>query len=336
MAIQTNDPILRDWGPVWDASGLRGLDGKGWDHSWVLRLLGLDLTGVTMVAKTTTTDYREGFTPFRTDDLRPTRVLPRSVIVDPIGCHTLNAWGLSGPGAAVVLERLVTQEITRNFQISYMPVGTLTTTHEERLDQTRRFAAILKEKLPRFAPWLKIAIQFNVSCPNTGHDLDNLLRETKQHLAILKETGLVVIVKSSVDTLFELMLEIVEDDNCDALLETNTVKFGNLPDRIPWKKLYGTDDPQRSPLARRGFGPGGYSGPYLLPLVLERVCAYRRAGVTKHINAGGGILSKADARQLHTAGADSISIGATCANYRPWRVRKIVREARSWYAQEAA
>jgi dihydroorotate dehydrogenase len=334
MTLKRIDPILENWGPVWGASGLQGLDGKGWDHSWLLRLMGLDLTGVTMVTKTTTTDYREGYTPFRTDTLRPTRLFPRSVIVDPFGCHTLNAWGLSGPGAAVVLERLVTQEITRNFQISYMPVGTITTTREERLDQTRRFVAILKEKLPRFPPWLKIAIQFNVSCPNTGHELDGLLAETREHLAILKQTGLVVIVKGSVDILFEAMLEIAEDDNCDAIEESNTVKFGNLSQHIPWKKLYGTDDPKKSPLALRGFAPGGYSGPYLLPLVVERVRAYRKAGMHKHLNAGSA-GSERDARQLREAGADSISIG-TIANYRPWRVKHIVREAYSWYSKKAA
>jgi phosphoribosylformimino-5-aminoimidazole carboxamide ribonucleotide (ProFAR) isomerase len=52
----------------------------------------------------------------------------------------------------------------------------------------------------------------------------------------------------------------------------------------------------------------------------------RSIGVTKHINAGGGVFSRADVRKLKRAGADSVSVG-TVAMHRPWRLKGIVDEA---------
>lgn len=322
--LMTRDQVTADFGRVWDAAGLRNFYGQGWRHSWFLQMLGLDLSGSTFVSKTTTVDPRPGNTPLR-EDLMTVDVVPRSVYWQFWGCHTLNAWGLSGPGAEVVLDRLAEmceQEAFKVLQISFMPVGDRP---NDLLGQTRRFTAMLLLRKQRFRG-TKLIVQFNASCPNTGYNPGDFLRLITEHLKILSELGLPVMVKESLDTPFNSLRRALEQPNCVGLVTTNSVKFGNMADKIPWESIFGSSE---SPL--KDLGGGGYSGPYLLPLVEARVRQYRQSGYAGHINAGGGIRTPADARLLHEAGADSVFIGATCANYRPWNAAKIVAEARSWH-----
>ena len=320
--LMTRDQVTADFGRVWDAAGLRNFYGQGWRHSWLLRLMGLDLSGSTFVTKTTTANPKLGNTPLRAD-LMAADLVPPSVHWQFWGCHTLNAWGLSGPGAEVVLDRLAElceQDRFKVLQISFMPVGL---DREELLAETRQFVQLLRTRLPRFQG-VKLMVQFNASCPNTGHNLSEFLRVLTEHLKILGDLGLPVMVKESVDTPFHGIRRALEHPHCVGLVTTNSVKYGNLPDKIPWEQLFGS----ASPLKR--LGGGGYSGPYLFPLVVERVKQYRASGYTGHINAGGGMRTAAEATALHAVGADSVFIGATCANYRPWNVAKIVAEARFW------
>ena len=115
--------------------------------------------------------------------------------------------------------------------------------------------------------------------------------------------------------------EISTYPNCDALCISNTIPYGQLPDRIPWEKLFGSALKEESPLAKYG---GGLSGKLLLPLLLEWIRAARKRDITKPINAGGGILSLPDAISVFEdlgSGNDSISLGSI-AFLRPWRVKK--------------
>ena len=107
----------------------------------------------------------------------------------------------------------------------------------------------------------------------------------------------------------------------DLLCISNTIPWGTMPDRINWKKLFGS---ATSPLEK--FGGGGLSGAPLLPLVFEWVTNARAAGLTCPLNAGGGILAPNDAEALFDAGADSVFIGSM-AILRPWRVRATIRHA---------
>lgn len=326
--LMTRNQVTADFGRVWDAAGLRNFYGQGWRHSWLLRLMGLDLSGSTFVSKTTTVDPRPGNTPLR-NDLTTVDLVPRSVYWQFWGCHTLNAWGLSGPGAVVVLDQLADlceQGRFKVLQISFMPVGEA---RDELLGQTRRFVALLKERLPRFQD-AKLMIQFNASCPNTDHNMGEFLRNLTEHLKLLGELGLPFVVKESIDTPFSGIRRALEQPHCVGLVTTNSVKFGNMADKIPWEQIFGGESPLKD------LGGGGYSGPYLLPLVEKRVRDYRASGYNGHINAGGGMRTAADARLLHAVGADSVFIGATCANYRPWNTGAIVREAQSWTVGQAA
>lgn len=315
--------IRREQGRIWDAAGLRNFCGQGWRHSWLLRLLGLDLRRSTFVTKTITAEPREGNTPLR-NDLTTVDWHPQSVVVKFWGCHTLNAWGLSGPGAEVTLEelaRLAEQGAFTKLQISFMPVGG---DPEDLLRQTRKFVALLKARLHRFAG-VKLIIQFNASCPNTGHDLESFRPLLAEHLNILGgELEILIVLKESVDIPFRMMRDIVEHPYCSGLVTTNCVKFGNLSDAIPWSAIYGEESPLKK------YGGGGYSGPYLLPLVLERVQQYRESRYDGFIAAGGGIRRSHEALSLLRAGADAICIGATLANYRPWNTRAVIQAVQAW------
>ena len=105
---------------------------------------------------------------------------------------------------------------------------------------------------------------------------------------------------------------------CDAIIMSNTIPWGQLPDRIDWKGLFGTDV---SPVAK--YGGGGLSGKPLLPIVTDWIRGARVKGVVKPIVAGGGILSKADADRMLDAGADAVELGSV-AFLRPWRVQGII------------
>ncbi|MEK7078406.1 MAG: hypothetical protein AAB911_02450, partial [Patescibacteria group bacterium] len=113
-------------------------------------------------------------------------------------------------------------------------------------------------------------------------------------------------------------VDIANHSACDAICISNTIPWGQLPDRIDWEGLFGS---KISPLAH--LGGGGLSGKPLLPLVIDWITKARRVGLRKHINAGGGILSIKDGMKVFMAGADSISLGSI-AFLRPWRVEGII------------
>ncbi len=130
------------------------------------------------------------------------------------------------------------------------------------------------------------------------------------------------LVKVSADTSPAIAARIAEHERCDGLVISNAIKFGLLPDKIDWKALFGSATV--SPLA--SLGAGGLSGAPLLPLVEAWVKAIRCLGMTKHINAGGGILHPRDVARLLDAGADSVFLGII-AMMRPWRMRGCIRTA---------
>jgi dihydroorotate dehydrogenase len=109
---------------------------------------------------------------------------------------------------------------------------------------------------------------------------------------------------------------------CDGICISNTIPWAALPSvGINRRALFGTDE---SPLER--YGGGGLSGAPLLPLVAHWVYRARCVGITKHINAGGGILHPDNLDNLKTLGADSVSLGSI-AILRPWRLQATIRRA---------
>lgn len=326
------DPLIEMFGPVWCASGVLGLDGTGWDHDWVKRWFGLNLENMTLVTKTVTFDRRRGNTPLRdTPPYRPVSMFPDSVAWRPLRGSTFNSWGLSNCGTEAELDMLLANPPEHNFQISFMPVcdlprenkdepsqAELAAERQDRLSQTRKFVNSLKVRLPLFK--VKVGVQFNASCPNTGHDLTDFLSELWAHLDILGELGIPVVIKESLDTPFEPMREAVEHPACSGLATTNCPKFGVMPEVFPWQKLARWNG--ESPLAK--YGGGGLSGKHLYRPMMKRVLRYKTSGVKKHIHAIGGIRSVGQVREV-LALADSFAIG-TVVNDLPWRTGGMIAE----------
>jgi len=292
-----------DFGLVWDASGVRNFYGEGYPHHKYLRPFGLDLAGSTLVAKTVPLNPRAGNLPYR-----------NCVIVKPFKGVALNAVGLPGLGAKAHFETGLWQNWKKAFFISFAPVDE---TSNGRISETKEFVEIFRKHLRDFkAP---VGLQINISCMNIGsRTYDDLVWEVDQILNIAGSLGIPVILKFNILTPPETVCRIGQNPYCDGICISNSIPFGQLPELINWKKLFG----DKSPLAY--LGGGGLSGKPLLPLVEGWVKKLRRLGFKKYINAGGGILCIRDADKLFLAGANSIFLGSI-AFLRPWRVKKIVK-----------
>jgi len=274
------------------------------------------------VAKTTTLLPHQGNMPLGKDGITPAKWKPRCIKVYPIKGIILNADGLSGPGAEALIRRGQWQERTQPFFISFMSVGK---TAEGRSAELAGFVSLLARHLPEFlAP---VGLQINFTCPNVDLDIDRLVQEVKAWLKIASALGIALMPKFSVLSPVEVVKEVSDDPNCDAICVSNTIHWDDLPKvgidrkRLFRKRLFCSDV---SPLAK--FGGGGLSGKPLLHSVVEWVSRAREAGIKKPINAGGGIFSPKDLWILRAVGANSVFIGSV-ATLRPWRVQKIIEKA---------
>lgn len=302
--------------PVWNASGARGFFGEGyWFHSF-FKPLGLDYSGATFVAKTTTLEKRDG-NMLLDERHRPVDLFPGCVRVKLFKGVALNSVGLSGPGIQALLpiwEGLSQQEPW------FASIMSTATDAETRVQEIQSMVTQLG--ITRAAP----ALQVNLSCPNVGLDPDLLVAEAEQYLTETQRLEIPTVVKVNVTFPIEAAKEILKHPACDGLVVSNTIPWGKLPDRIDWKGLWGSTT---SPLAH--LGGGGLSGKPLLPLVQEWITSARQSGITKPLIGGGGVLSKKDAGVLLDAGASAIELGSI-AFLRPWRVASIIRHVRSRFA----
>lgn len=318
-----------DFGPCQDASGVRGWFGEGyWWHRY-LRRLGLDFAGCTFVAKTTTLGPREGNMPIWLGTLQPREWVPKCIVVKPVKGVVLNAVGLSGPGAGPLLSSGRWQKRTEPFFLSFMSVAE---TRAERTQELDDFVRQLGGYLSGFdAP---IGLQINFSCPNVGLNPLELVEETKDGLSTAGGLGIPLVPKFNV--LLPPAAAVKLQPFCDAICVSNTIPYGKLASEIDWGRYFGRDPlgPDdssntflpfvESPLAE--LGGGGLSGAPLLPLVAEWVKVARKAGFTKPIVAGGGILRPRDVDVLARAGADAVALGSI-AILRGWRLRKTIKRS---------
>lgn len=317
-----NDKLLERFGPVWGASGVQGFFGEGyWFTRW-LKFLTLGLSsspGATFVAKTVTLNRNEGNMRLREDGITPVEWFPECIIVKWWKGIALNAVGLSNFGIEFYLNQGRWQGRRKPYFLSFMPVGK---TAEEREGEMKQFVSALNFCLHRFSA--KIGLHLNLSCPNTEVDLFELTGKTLTLLDIASELQIPLVVKLNVLVPVKTALTISQHPACDGICISNTIPYGQLrgapPYGIDWKKLFGSD---ASPLAADFGISGGLSGQPLLPIVAKWVREAREAGITKHINAGGGILWPWHAWKLYRAGADSISIGSM-AFLRPWNIQPTI------------
>lgn len=303
-----------EFGNIMGASGVQGFFGEGyWFHPF-LKPFGLDFTGMTFVAKTTTLAERAGNMPL-TGSHTPREYLPRCIKVQPLRGNMLNAVGLSGPGLPKLLRTGRWQQRTAPFWISFMSVAA---TKAERLEELQLAIAMLSLDKPSFKT--AFGLQINVSCPNTGHDTGALIGEILEVIQIAKSLGVPVMLKFAVDTATpDDMMVLNDHPDCDAICVSNTIKFG--APGINWEQAWGDET---SPLA--DLGGGGLSGETLRPLVCDWIKRLREKGFTKPINGGGGILHPVHVCEYYSAGASSVFIGSAAA-LRPWRVKSIIETA---------
>jgi len=328
-----------EWGRVFNASGARGFRGEGyWFHD-LWRHLGLRWEGSTLVTKTTTLLPRAGNMPLN-DDQQPKALLPDCIVVKPAAGVVLNAVGLSGPGAAALLsdwsmgvngrrallesrlQETRARAMPMHFVISFMSVAA---DAASRLDELSTFVKMLwtplrswqRENEADFPP-TSVALQLNFSCPNVGLDTSHLVQEISDALDVTSVLNIPVMVKISALVPPAVACEIAEKPGCDAIVCSNTIPWGQLPEEIPWAKLFGSTT---SPLAK--YGGGGLSGRPLLPVVAKWLCVARAMGLEKPVVAGGGVLSRAAADVLVDCGASAIELGSV-AILRPWRVAGLI------------
>jgi dihydroorotate dehydrogenase len=196
-------------------------------------------------------------------------------------------------------------------------------TKEERVEEAKGFAEILTRELPNFHA--KAGLELNISCPNTSHDASKLIDDALDQLQALADIGVPVVLKINALTPVAAVLRITTSGLCDAITVSNTIPWGQLPEKIDWQGIFGS---MESPL--KHLGGGGLSGYPLLPVVAGWISEARKSGVTIPIIGGGGILRKADVDSLQQHGADAIALGSVVL-LRPWAVAGIIKRAKQIY-----
>jgi dihydroorotate dehydrogenase (NAD+) catalytic subunit len=311
--------ILRgiNFGTVFNASGARGFFGEGYWYQTLWKPLGLNWTGSTLVLKTTTLKARKGNMPLE-PDFGPSETFPKCIIVKPLKGVVLNSVGLSGPGVRGLLPYWASFPKSMSpYFVSFMSVDP---DLQARIKEARAFFNIMLDWREQLGG--NFGLQINLSCPNVGLDPSSLLEEAHTVLTLAARVDVPITVKINALVPVEAAVTISEHKVCDAIVCSNTIPWGKLPEKIDWRGLFGSET---SPLAH--LGGGGLSGAPLNPIVAEWVHKARMAGLKKPIIAGGGILRPEDADDMLDAGADAVELGSV-AILRPWRVRDIINRVR--------
>jgi dihydroorotate dehydrogenase len=299
-----------EYGRVLNASGARGFYGEGYSFHKIWSAFGLDYVNSTFVSKTATWTPRVGNMLLDTD-LRPVWFKPDCIIVKPLKGVVLNAVGLSNPGIVDLCGRWNRLwgrgSVGSPWMLSIAAVGA---EPNERAHEIRMIADTLVD-----ANLMKpYAIQMNLSCPNTGHDQEELLREAEGYYeSIRRRLSNPVLFKLNVLVRPNIALRLPGE----GFVVSNTLPW-NSPG-VDWEKLFGTTT---SPLAH--LGGGGLSGKPLLPLVSHWLMRARDIGMSRPIVAGGGILSVEDAATMFRCGANAVELGSVSI-LRPWRVANIIK-----------
>ncbi len=305
------------------ASGVQGFFGDPYypeyKHSAILKnVFGDIFKNMGFVAKTATIDLNPGNVRL-TGNFRFKHFLPDAIIPMPFKGAVLNAVGLSNPGFDNLLSWGIWQHKGEPFMLSFMAIRK---TKEERLKEAREFVVLMQKHVRKFMS--KWALQVNFSCPNTGHDLKNLIAESDEILNILSELDVPLIPKINPVMTPELAHEMLENEHVDALCFSNSLPWGEFPDMIDWRKY---SEHGRSPLALRGYPNGGLSGAPIFPVVRMWLEKFSNINPnTKPIIAGGGVTSRSDVKTLAMfPSISAISIGSA-AMVRPWKVKDIIDE----------
>jgi dihydroorotate dehydrogenase len=307
-----------EFGKIFCAPGARNFFGDGYPFHKYWKHLGMTWDGTGFVSKTTTLQPRKGNMPLEVDSTMPEELFPKCIVVKPLSGHVLNAVGLSGPGAANLLERGIWQAIRDPFSISFMSVAK---TRPEREGELRDFVALLGRYLPFFQA--QVALQINWACPNTGVYHQDLAEEVVVGWEIARGLGIPLVANFNPVTPVEVLG--AGALYYDALWIGNTIPWGTKG--IDWKKIFGSEI---SPLRSRGIEQdGGLSGPVCLPFTIASVRKVREyIGSKVPIVAGNGIQKIQDLLPLQEVGASAVAIGVV-GMVRPWAMKYIIEGAHS-------
>jgi dihydroorotate dehydrogenase len=313
-----------NFGPVIGASGVQGFFGEGYPHHRKFKYIpGFSFRNMGFVAKTVTLSPRPGNMPLEQDGMTPKEKRPNCIRWNLRKGAVLNAVGLSNSGCEFYLAQGRWQARAEPSQLSFMSVSKNDFAEERR--QFRNFVQVLGAGLEAFmAP---IGLQVNYSCPNTGHKVDQskhgeLEAAVMQDFETAKDLDIAIIPKFNMLLPPELAVKFSRHPRCDAICMSNTLPWGQLPEEVDWKGLFGSTE---SPL--KDLGGGGLSGAPITDLVQRWVNKYSWLNPEKPLIAGGGVMCARDARNLlQYRCVSSVFIG-TAAILRPWRVQSIIRAA---------
>jgi len=311
------------------ASGARGFFGEGYRHHLPMQLLfpGFDFDGSGFISKTITIPERMprleelgmGFGNMVLDreTLQPVEMFPDCISVSWLSGEAANSVGLSNPGAEILFEMGLWQEIRQPFIISSMAIGE---DRIKRLQQTRAMRNLFVEHRASFSA--PVAWQANKSCPNTGHDPAIFMQDTMGELEIANEAGIPVGIKINVLTPIDAMVKVANSGLCAFLEIPNTLPIGALPDKVDWRRKYGG----KAPLPTV-YGAGGYSGPENFQLALEWIYKARHRGIEIPIICG-GVSCREDVRKAKVVGANAVAFARiTMSPFHAWKVAGIIEEA---------
>lgn len=309
-----------DFRPVMNASGAQGFFGEGYPFHRYWKWLGLTWENCGFVAKTTTMEARlsptegKGNMALKKDGITPLEFCPKCIMVNFRKGVVLNAVGLSGPGApGLFCHEKWQQRRGENFWLSFMSVQR---TAADRLEEAREFAALAGRCIGAFSS--EVGLEVNFSCPNVGLDSSHLLQEVGQGLDVFGPMRTPIAVKLNALVPPRVAAEIAQHEECNAITMGNTIPWGQIPDWIDWRQLFGSDV---SPLVR--LGGGGLSGWPLLPIVCDWIREARGYGLAKPIVACGGIDSIEAVQKVRKAGASGMQVGCV-GILRPWRMHGIL------------
>ena len=298
--------------PVIVPSGTFGFFGEGYRHHRFIKLFAWFLHQfAAFVAKTVTLEPRKGNMALDEQSM-PRDMRPDCIFIDAKRWWRggmLNAVGLSNFGLLHYLEKEKWQSRTDHFATSIMLMESTT---EARLQEAREIVGMLQAHWFYFI--VKPIIKINISCPNTQHEIAQLIAEQKDVLDIFAALQTPIYIKVSSLSDVHAIAAIAQHVACTGICVTNTWPWSDIPDWIKWKVF---PDFKKSPLEQ--YGGGGYCGKDMIPITAAWVAKIRDCGMQKQIYAGGGIFGPRDVWTLWRAGADGISLGMPLT-FRPWSV----------------
>jgi dihydroorotate dehydrogenase len=310
-----------NYGGTFCAVGARGFAGEGYPFHRIWKWFGMTWEGTSFAGKTMTLLPRDGFMPLAADGVTPKEFFP-SCIWGSLrnGGEMINNVGLSNFGADFYLGRKSWKKY-----FSSEPFMTSIMLMEETSEARKNELYMLSRRLKQWLSGLVYALQINIACPNTGHDLSTMQAEMRMLIRYAKELLPDVSIVANVNALMPISMLVDLAQEADALWIGNAIPFGSLYTGIDWGR-FGTDGAGNpsSPLTRRNEKwKGGLSSPACFPLSLSALRQVRRAGVDKPIVVGNGIRTMDDLHRAKAYGANACFLGSV-AVVRPWRMRGLI------------